>query len=667
MSFNKFSDAVAQNITDMSGGELYVVALDVNDAWEHYLSSFPDGTNNIFRERAFHDCSCCKHFIRNMSNVVSLQDGSIKTIWQSENLDYPYDVVSKAMDSYVRSFPVKTLFRTAETHYGSETSSEMMETGIHTWNHFRTVVDRKFVTRDIPTYLSGINSAADVFKRGLEELTQGAMQDVLDLILEDAIYRGAEHKKALEEFIGLSEKYRKINDPVAQNIFIWQNIFSQAARFRNTVIGTLVQELSEGVDIDRAVRSFESKVAPENYKRPTALITAKMVSDASKTLTDLGMESAIHRRFAKISDVSVNNVLFVDNSVQEKMKDGIEGLLAGVVTKQSVDVKNALAISVEDFMKTVLPSAETLDLHVTRKHQGNFMSLTAPQEADTGGLFKWNNDFGWSYDGDVTDTMKEKVKRAGGDVDADFRVSLGWYNGDDLDLHMTLPSGDTISFRNKMGYLDVDMNAGLPTNSKDPVENIRFKTMPRDGIYKVMVNNFSKRSSSNVGFELEVECLGEIHGFTSAKSSPKKHELELTITVKNGQMVSILPSKTLQTESSSMAPGIEKWGVVTNTLVRVDTMMLSPNFWDEQEIGNKHWFFLLKNCKNPNSTRGIYNEFLNSKLEKHRKVFEVLGSKTKCEPADEQLSGLGFSSTRKDKAIVIAKGPKINRAYEITF
>lgn len=92
--------------------------------------------------------------------------------------------------------------------------------------------------------------------------------------------------------------------------------------------------------------------------------------------------------------------------------------------------------------------------------------------------------------------------------------------------------------------------------------------------------------------------------------------------------------------------------------------MLSPNYWENAgSMGNKHWFFILDQCINPNPVRGIYNEFLLGSLEPHRKVFEVLGSKTKCQPTDNQLSGIGFSSTRGDTVTAIADG----RTFEIQF
>ena len=80
--------------------------------------------------------------------------------------------------------------------------------------------------------------------------------------------------------------------------------------------------------------------------------------------------------------------------------------------------------------------------------------------------------------------------------------------------------------------------------------------------------------------------------------------------------------------------------------------MYSPNYWGDNAVGNKHVFFILKDAKNNEDTRGFYNEFLHPRLESHRKVFEIIGEKTKCKPSEEQLSGLGFSSTKPDQILI---------------
>ena len=47
-----------------------------------------------------------------------------------------------------------------------------------------------------------------------------------------------------------------------------------------------------------------------------------MIDAAVTTLKDLGLESAVERRFARIEDVNVNDVLFVDNAVRGKALPG---------------------------------------------------------------------------------------------------------------------------------------------------------------------------------------------------------------------------------------------------------------------------------------------------------------------------------------------------------
>ncbi|MCG7629044.1 hypothetical protein MHM88_14630 [Epibacterium sp. MM17-32] len=654
-SFADFSIAVENHFNEMSQHELYVVDSDRDTIVETYLSAFPEGTNPIFRTNTEHDCSCCKQFIRGLGNVVAIIDGNLVSVWDIPGIGYPYNIVAAKMAEYIKSLPIRSVFRTQERSYGAAVTHELIDGHSHAWNHFVGRVADRHYDRDADATRGRVNSVHGVLRRGLETLTADALTTVLELIDSNAIYRGAEFRKDVAGFLNLQAKYLAAAD---KTLFVWEHVKDRNARFRNTVVGTLVQDLSDGVDLERAVKSFETKVAPQNYKRPTALITPRMVEAAMGTIRELDLESALQRRHAKFSDVSVNNVLFVDNAVRGQMQDSdLTALLMEEAVSAAPNLDNAPCLSINDFITHVLPGATSMELLVENSMLNNFASLTAPV-FDGNRLFKWGNSFAWSYDGNVADSVKQRVKAAGGRVDARFRVSLGWYNHDDLDIHVYEPDGNLIYYGNKSGKLDVDMNAG-GRMSREPVENVCWDRL-KDGDYKVVIHNFTRRESIDVGFELDVEFDGVPHKFFYPK--PVRGEVKaLAFKVKGGKVVQMgMGDNAMEAGSISQ----EKWGIRTETLVKVNTMVLSPNHWDEQfATGNKHWFFILDGCHNPEPVRGIYNEFLRPDLEQHRKVFEVLGDKTKCQPTPDQLSGLGFSSTREGGAKVIVD----RRPYNIQF
>lgn len=649
--FQQFVVDVTTRLSAMSKGELYVVGdgLDRDSLWLTFLDSFPAGTNPRFRERSEYDCSTCRGFIKNFGNVVEIHNGQIRTVWSGVSASDPvFSVVAAAMDEFVGTLPLSGIFRSSEAQYGTSTTRTLRDGQVEVWHHLHGRVEKQHRTKDVGAARGTFDAAVQVFQRGLAELTQHALDTVVDLIDGNALYRGTEHRRAVTEFRSLRNRWTQAADPRA---FVFANAMNPAARFRNTVIGTLVQDLSAGVDLEQAVRSFETKVAPQNYQRPTALITPAMVKAAMRTIGELGIEESLQRRFARLSDVSVTNVLWVDNDTQSRMKDGIEGLLMQAATTSSAGARLRDAtpeeVPVVAFMKDILPGAASIDLWVANSHEPHFVSLTTGRNPAAPRLFTWDNDFAWSYGGNVTDSIKEKVKRAGGNVTGKLRVSLSWFNHDDLDLHVFEPDGTHIWYQDKRNKLDVDMNANGPF-SREPVENVTWAGKIADGEYRIEVNQFRKRDSSGAGFVIETESNGKIEHYSYERAVGHKETVEVgRMTVAGEVITAFRPGKDMQ--SGSAGKGL--WGITTEQFVPVSTVMYSPNYFDDNEVGNRHYFFMLKGCVNDQPTRGIYNEFLRGDLHQHRKVFEVLGDRTKCEPSPDQLSGLGFSSTVRNSVV----------------
>lgn len=664
-NFKPFSQAVHTQFTAMSKHELFVVDVSGDALYEAYLAAFPEGTNPIFRERTEHDCSCCRNFIKNIGNVVAIVDNRVVTVWDTVNTGDEYTEVASKLATMLGLTSIKSLFRSSEKQYGAESTVEVRDGTTKRWNHFHGQVANKHFTKDVGSVVGEYSTTVGVFKRGLNELQPEAFVTVIDLIQSNNLYKGADFIGSITAFQKAQAEYLML-DEVGKSLYVWANGGSSIARFRNTAIGTLLVDLSEGVDIENAVKSFEVKVAPTNYKRPNALITQKMVDDAMNTINEIGLESALERRFATISDVSVNDILFVDNAVRGKMKGGISSILSDAVQPTTIYPDKAQEISIEEFLSTVVPKATSMSVQVKNAHQANFVSITAPIHSDVAQLFKWDNNFAWSYDGNVADSIKERVKSQGGITDAVLRVSLAWFNKDDLDIHVTEPDGHEIAFPNKgrrsanTGMLDVDMNAFGPHSDTAPVENVVW-SKPMDGKYKVVVNNYNQRITTSQGFTLEVESFGSLHQY-NCQVSPRsgQNNLALTLHVKSGIVVKVDTADNVSGGSFSQ----DKWNVQTEKFTRVDTLMLSPNHWGGNKVGSKHVLFMLEGCYNPLPTRGIYNEFLSTGLEKHRKVFETVGNKLMCQPCEAQLSGVGFTSARGDSVVVKINDKKL---YNIKF
>lgn len=182
-----------------------------------------------------------------------------------------------------------------------------------------------------------------------------------------------------------------------------------------------------------------------------------------------------------------------------------------------------------------------------------------------------------------------------------------------------------------------------------------------DGEYVLFVNQYW--GTLRGGFTAEVEFDGQIYSFAYTGVLKQGEKLIVAkVTLKNGEFI----IKGALPENNRVSTR-EVWGLNTNQFVPVSIIMYSPNYWDEQNgIGNKHYFFMLKDCINPDTPNGFYNEFLNNELDKHKHVMEALGGKLAVAAAEDQLSGIGFSSTKRNSIVVKVKG-KTERTLRVNF
>lgn len=685
MRFHDFKERLSENfgqITILRNAELFETDVDKDRLWQIYLDSFPAGSNPLYRTNTEHDCSCCRHFIKEIGRVVWFDDDlRPHSIFDFMVEDQNYQRVMNALNEYVVSCRVIGKYMTTERWIGTDVSHERLEDGtVIQYEHYRVKIPDRMVclrNQTVDTEKGKFRDTRNVFKRSLDEITLEAMQTVLELINSNTLYKGAEWKTQIEALIGLKRTYDSLGED-QKEAFCWVKASAVGpvlGRIRNHSIGVLLTNISEGMDLDEAVRAYEKIVAPANYKRPKAIYSKRMLEDAQKTVVEMGYMDSLARRYATLDDITVNNILFSNRDSAKRISGNVFEEMAEGMRTDPKKFSRAEEIGIDKFLSDVLPDAAEVEAFVENRHEPNFVSLIAPVNRDAKSMFKWSNGFSWAYAGNLTDSdIRENVKSAGGRVDGVLRFSIQWndldeWDENDVDAHCITPSGSEIYFSHKVdlrtrGNLDVDIinpGKGIPA-----VENITFpdKRWMIPGAYDFFVQCYSSRGGRS-GFRAEIEFGGQIYRYDYREPLRQGQKVPVAIVdlLGEGGMFSIREILPSQHASRDI------WGIKTNTFTPVSVVMNSPNYWDDQKgIGHKHFFFMLKNCLNSENPNGFYNEFLSSELIEHKKVFEALGSKMAVAPSEDQLSGIGFSSTKRNELVVRVRGrSNTERIFKINF
>ena len=687
-----------------TSGKLFRSSLSGQQVWDLYIRGFSKEYNPIFRDpdSSTHNCNLCKNFIRRYGNIVSVDpDYNIMTMFDVNAPDEFVNVVKLLSKSIkeasisevfyetfneLNSLPYEKCSKTNESfklgldkNIKRYTDEEAQKFGvvkaneIRTFTHLNLHLPTQFVdvsNRSIESIMADYRDAKNVFERAMQQISFDTLNLVKDLINQGSLLDGQTHLYKIEQIIPLKKQYDTISSD-KRNAWCWVNSYKLPfAKFKNELIGVLCSELSEGEELNKACQSWNKRVDPANYMKASAPITKKQIEEAKSFVEENGYVESFNRRFATIDDIKASEIKHInvgDGTI--KSVSIFDNVKSTSTRHKRSEFDNVEEVSIEKFMQDILPSCAAVEAYLSNKQEGNLVSLTTADDDKSKPIFKWNNNYSWTFKGNLAgkSMIKEAVKTAGGKVDGVLRFSIMW-SGDnvddsDLDAHCVEPDRNEIYFSKKhssrtKGNLDIDIIRPLQQMPKGAVENITYPSLSTmiDGSYRFFIRQFNGRNSK--GFKAEIEFNDESY-FYEYNQSVQGDIQVAEVTLKNGEF-------TINHVLSESASSKELYGLQSNEFHKVNLVCLSPNHWDINNVGNKHYFFMLEGCKCPSSIRSFHNENLLHELAAHRKVLEVLGTTNMIESTDRQLSGLGFNATVKDELIVKLQG-SFKRVIKIKF
>lgn len=717
MEFKKFNGEIQKNFKRMCETEALFTVTAV-DLWDTYLGGF--GDDPVFRdpESSEHNCNCCNNFIRRYGNIVAIGESlEIITLFSGIKNVGIYQQSADACDAYLKSLPIHskfvetfdmlnslpyerikktdTLFKLGiDVSFKRYTEEEVNKFGvvnssvIYEFPHFHLFLPREFVDftgASEASIIGRFREKRNVFARALRELPLDTLQLVLDLIVQGSLLDGTAHAQAVRDMIKYKVRFNKIKLSKKEN-WIWAEVPTlddHTAKFKNTLIGVLCSELSEGVEINKACKNWNFRVDPVNYHKATAPITQNQINKAKVFVEENGYSNSFSRRLATIEDIKASEILHM-NSGDGKLKEvSIFDKVKPTTSRHKRNqFENIEEVSITTFMSDILPNCSMVEAYLENRMLGNLAVLTTGTDPEAKRFTKWGGaakNYSWTYNGNLAGVsqIKQAVKDAGGNVEGVLNFRLAWNDekGDDasdLDVWAKEPNGERIGFQTPYrkdrphqrrtpmtGQLDVD---NMNPRGKLAVENITWTDLGKmgDGAYVVWVNQFDAIRSK--GFQFEIECGGSTYRYEYDRPLKDKENIAVaTVTLKNG-VFSVEHALPLKGETTK-----ELWGLETLKFHKVDLICKSPNHWAEHvKYGNLHYFFMLADCAAEGIVRGFHNENLRIALKDHRKVMEVLGATNMIEPKGKHLAGVGFNSTIKDELIVKCSG-NFKRVLKIKF
>ena len=231
-----------------------------------------------------------------------------------------------------------------------------------------------------------------VLSRSLDEFPLTVAKQALQVVDSDALYR-------VDKVKGVAEWFRDLHNDIDGNRrnrsnLIWLAVATAPVGFahvRNTMIGTLLADISEGMDFATVSRRFTEKMHPLQYQRPQAAPTSGNIQQAEKIVAQLGIEKSLTRRFARLDEIQL--LWKPDRGTAEPRSSGV---FAGVQSKQKARATTSInmpprTMTWVKFEKEALPKAARIE-YLVPQVRSNYCALVTAQDQDAPPILQWDGE-----------------------------------------------------------------------------------------------------------------------------------------------------------------------------------------------------------------------------------------------------------------------------------
>lgn len=352
--------------------------------------------------RQHYDCNCCRRFVDTYGGLVTIDAATgVRTpvLWDPFG-DYPawptfWNAAVAALCRTVAEAKVNGVFLSSDATWGTPSNQPgpgSKYAGLRTWTHLHGENPSvwKGARQTAGQRMAELAQDFQVLISALTEYRADAAAEAVRVLESDALGRSEKALELGKWFAALRAAWETDRGPARTNR-VWRAVATAPpgwAHVKNTIIGTLLDDLQAGLDFPTVKARWEKKVHPLQYQRPTALSEGNL-KVAEKLIQEMGAADSLKRRFARLDEVTA---FWRPSGTEAKpVEGGVFGHLrarAGAATPvKPLDLPPKVMTWVR-FAAEVLPTVGKLDVLVPSR--GNFYALVTAAVPDAPPVLQWD-------------------------------------------------------------------------------------------------------------------------------------------------------------------------------------------------------------------------------------------------------------------------------------
>lgn len=423
-----------------SGGPLFTTDAD-NDGlvdqdgvkgtlYDLFLSRLP------VSEQGYHACRTCRRFVDTYGGLVTIDASGLThpVLWDvSASHDVGHYVpVVKTLHRVVSAARVTGVFLSSEATWGHA------RTGA--WPHMAVDVPRAARFTEIPLLSAHQAMAAKkedyrTLVRAIADFSPAIVDQAVTLLSSEVLYRSEKVLGVAKWLQGLHEARARTRNNQGRDNLVWRAVATAPPGFahvRSTMIGTLLEDLAEGLPFEGTSRKFAAKMHPLQYQRPTAAPSAGNIAQAEKIVATLRSAGALERRFSRVEELET---IWTPRSTGQKdasrKTPGTTGVFAHLAppvpaTSPAMPIPGTppTTMTFEKFWRTVLPGAARIEYQVEPVRAG-YCATTCAVHPGAPALLQWDREADAEGNPQKRNTHSQYVYH-GGNLPADWNLGIGW-------------------------------------------------------------------------------------------------------------------------------------------------------------------------------------------------------------------------------------------------